>query len=151
MTNINFGDTIKLFVNDSFIYILHFLFSDEVPHLREFKKYCSTKLQHQDPINRPNLSEVLSHDFFCHEFISIYKFLIFLPLKTEDEKGQFFSTILNSLQCYDEETVAKQLGGLLLSRLTMLDQTARKDVIPYILKPKNGKCIYVEIIFIPFM
>lgn len=46
---------------------------------------------------------------------------------------------MDSLKCYDEETVAKQLGGLLLSRLTMLDQTARKDVIPYILKPKNGK------------
>lgn len=111
---------------------------DEVPHLREFKKYCSSKLQHQDPEFRPKLAEVLQHDFFSHEFISIYKFLNFLPLKTEEEKCQFFTNILNTLKCYDEETVAKQLSGLLLSRLTMLDNTARKDVIPFILKPKNG-------------
>lgn len=84
------------------------------------------------------MAEVLQHSFFNHEFISIYKFLNFLPLKSDEEKSEFFSNILDNLKCYDEETVAKQLGGLLLSRLTMLDQTARKDVIPYILKPKNG-------------
>lgn len=95
-------------------------------------------MQHQNPANRPNLSEVLLHNFFNHEFITIYKFLNFLPLKTEEERCQFFSHILDNLKCYDEETVAKQLSGLLLSRLTMLDQTAQKEVIPYILKPRNG-------------
>lgn len=114
------------------------LFSDEVPHLKEFKKYCRDYMQHQNPAKRPNLSDVLQHNFFNHEFISIYKFLNFLPLNSEEEKTQFFSNILDNLKCYDEETVAKQLGGLLLSRLTMLDQTARRDVIPFILKPKNG-------------
>ncbi|KAJ8734203.1 hypothetical protein PYW07_014754 [Mythimna separata] len=112
---------------------------DEVPHLKEFKKYCRDYLQHQNPSERPNLSEVLLHSFFNHEFISIYKFLNFLPLNSEEEKSQFFSNILDNLKCYDEETVAKQLGGLLLSRLTMLDQTARRDVIPFILKPKNDR------------
>lgn len=112
---------------------------DEVPHLKDFRKYCKEFLQHPDPSKRPNLSNVLQHSFFNHEFITIYKFLNFLPLKTEDEKCAFFSNILDSLKCYDEETVAKQLSGLLLSRLTMLDQTARKDVIPYILKPKNER------------
>ncbi|XP_013183427.2 protein-associating with the carboxyl-terminal domain of ezrin [Amyelois transitella] len=112
---------------------------DEVPHLREFKKYCQELLQHRDPTHRPSLSIVLQHNFFNHEFITIYKFLNFLPLKNEEEKCQFFSNILENLKCYDEETVAKQLSGLLLSRLTMLDQTARKDVIPYILKPKNER------------
>lgn len=114
------------------------IFSEDVPHLKEFKKTCRDHLQHQNPAKRPNLSEILKHNFFNHEFITIYKFLNFLPLKNEDEKWQFFSNILESLKCFDEETVAKQLSGLLLSRLTMLDQTARKDVIPYILKPKNG-------------
>lgn len=114
------------------------LVSEDVPHLREFKKYCRDHLQNHDPAKRPKLSEILKHSFFNHEFITIYKFLNFLPLKTEDEKCQFFSNILDSLKCFDEETVAKQLSGLLLSRLTMLDHTAQKDVIPYILKPKNG-------------
>lgn len=122
-------------------------FSDEVPHLKDFKKYCREFLQHQSTVKRPNLSEVLQHNFFNHEFISIYKFLNFLPLKSEEERSQFFSNILENLTCYDEETVAKQLGGLLLSRLTMLDQTARKDVIPFILKPKNGKFLSFKLYF----
>uniref|UniRef100_A0A1E1W001 Protein kinase domain-containing protein n=1 Tax=Pectinophora gossypiella TaxID=13191 RepID=A0A1E1W001_PECGO len=112
---------------------------DEVPYLREFKTYCRDMLQHTNPVKRPKLSEVLQHNFFNHEFITIYKFLNFLPLKSEEERCDFFTNILDTLKCYDEETVAKQLGGLLLSRLTMLDQTARKDVIPFILKPKNER------------
>ncbi|KAI5642433.1 protein-associating with the carboxyl-terminal domain of ezrin [Phthorimaea operculella] len=113
---------------------------DDVPHINEFKKYCREFLQHTDPKNRPHLAEVLQHNFFNHEFISIYKFLYFLPLKSEEERIEFFANILDSLRCYDEETVAKQFSGLLLSRLTMLDPTARKDVIPFILKPKNERC-----------
>lgn len=117
-------------------------FPDEVPHLKEFKVYCRSYLQNPNPEKRPNLSEVLKDNFFNHEFITIYKFLNFLPLKSEEERNEFFSNILSHLKCYDEETVAKQLGGLLLSRLTLLDQTARKDVLPFILKPKNGR--YIE-------
>ncbi|XP_061715469.1 protein-associating with the carboxyl-terminal domain of ezrin [Cydia pomonella] len=112
---------------------------DQVPHLKEFKQYCRNSLQHSNPEMRPSLKEVLQHSFYNHEFISIYKFLNFLPLKSEEERSEFFSTILETLKCYHEETVAKQLGGLLLSRLTMLDQTARKDVIPFILKPKHER------------
>ncbi|XP_037964137.2 protein-associating with the carboxyl-terminal domain of ezrin [Plutella xylostella] len=112
---------------------------DEVPHLREFRKYCHDKLQNSDPAQRPDLSEVLQHSFFNHEFISIYKFLNFLPLKSNEEKSSFFSNILENLRSYDEETVAAQLGGLLLARVTLLDDTARKDVIPYIFKPNNER------------
>lgn len=114
------------------------MLTDDVPHLHEFKIFCHDLLQHHNPEKRPKLSEVLKHNFYNHEFITIYKFLNFLPLKSEEEKEQVFSNILNNLRQFDEETVAKQLGGLLLSRLTMLDQTARKDVIPYIFKPRNG-------------
>ncbi|CAK1548225.1 unnamed protein product [Leptosia nina] len=112
---------------------------DEVPHLHEFKKFCRDFLQNSDSRKRPSLSEVLQHAFFNHEFITMYKFLSFLPLKGCEEKTEFFSNILQCLKAYDEETVAKQFGGLLLSRLTLLDQTARKDVIPYILKPRNDR------------
>ncbi|CAH2068411.1 unnamed protein product, partial [Iphiclides podalirius] len=112
---------------------------DDVPYLQEFRKYCKNFLQNNDPTNRPILSEILKHNFFNHEFITIYKFLNFLPLKKEEDKCQFFSNILTNLKRYDEETVAKQFSGLLLSRLTLLDSTARKDVIPYILKPKNER------------
>ncbi|CAH2238802.1 jg7736 [Pararge aegeria aegeria] len=118
---------------------------DEVPHLKEFKKYCRNYLQNTNPERRPNLSEVLKDNFFNHEFISIYKFLNVLPLKTDEEKSEFFSNILSNIKCYDEVTVAKQLGGLLLSRHTLLDQTARRDVLPFLLKPKNdrlnGECM----------
>ncbi|KAL4709809.1 hypothetical protein ACJJTC_001263 [Scirpophaga incertulas] len=114
---------------------------DEVPHLKEFKRYCSDSLQQENPTKRPKLSEVLQHDFFSHEFITIYKFLNFLALKCEDERSTFFSNVLGILKCYDEETIATQLSGLLLSRLTLLDETARKDVIPHILKPRNERAL----------
>ncbi|XP_068628330.1 protein-associating with the carboxyl-terminal domain of ezrin isoform X2 [Battus philenor] len=111
----------------------------DVPYLREFKTYCKDCLQNNNPSLRPDLSKILQHSFFNHEFISIYKFLNFLAIKKEDDKSQFFTNILKKLKCFDEETVAKQLSGLLLSRLTLLDSTARRDVIPYILKPKNER------------
>ncbi|CAH4015686.1 unnamed protein product [Pieris brassicae] len=113
--------------------------NDEVSHLNEFKEYCREFLQNSDCKKRPNLLEILQHNFFNHEFISVYKFLSNLPLKGSDEKMHFFSDILKCLKCYDEETVAKQFGGLLLSRLTLLDHTARKNVIPYILKPRYDR------------
>lgn len=113
--------------------------NDEVPYLSEFRKYCHDFLQHINPEKRPNLSQVLQHDFFNHDFITIYKFLNFLPLKNEEEKQRFFSNILDNLRCFDEETVAKQFSGLFLSRVTMLDNTARKDVIPYIFEPRNDR------------
>ncbi|XP_041974118.1 protein-associating with the carboxyl-terminal domain of ezrin [Aricia agestis] len=112
---------------------------EDVPHLKEFRKYCRDVLQHIDPQRRPNLSEVLNHDFFNHNFISMYKFLNILPLKSEDEKSEFFMQILSNLENYDEETVAKQFGGLLLSRHTLLDHTAREYVLPFILRPKKDR------------
>ncbi|VVC90924.1 unnamed protein product [Leptidea sinapis] len=112
---------------------------DDIPHLKDFKTYCRECLQNSESTKRPKLSAVLQHNFFNHEFILLHKFLSFLALKTEDEKGEFFSNILDHLKCYDEETVAKQFGGLLLSRLVLLDHTARVNVIPYILKPRNDR------------
>lgn len=120
------------------------MFTDDVPHLKEFKHYCQELLQHSNPEKRPSLSQVLRHDFFNHEFIIIYKFLNFLPLKNEEEKQQFFSNILINLNQFDEVVVAKQLAGLLLSRLVMLDPTARKDVLPFIFKPRNGNLFFYK-------
>ncbi|GBP67361.1 Protein-associating with the carboxyl-terminal domain of ezrin [Eumeta japonica] len=102
---------------------------DGIPYVREFKKYCREEMRHVNPAQRPKLSDALSHDFFNHKFILIYKFLSLLPLKSENEKQQFFTRIFDDLKSFDEETVAKQLGGLLLSRITMLDCTARTDLL----------------------
>ncbi|CAG9575602.1 unnamed protein product [Danaus chrysippus] len=111
----------------------------EVPHLKEFTNYCKQNLQNPDCEKRPKLSELFKDNFFNHEFISIYKFLNFLPIKSDEEKSEFFANVIRNLKCYDEVTVAKQLGGLLLSRLTLLDSTARRDVLPFILKPKDDR------------
>ena len=65
---------------------------DEIPHLLDFKDYCRKNLQNSNPENRSDLSEVLIHPFFNHNFIKIFKFLLNLPLKTNDEKDIILHT-----------------------------------------------------------
>lgn len=62
--------------------------------------------------------------------------LLQLPLKSQQEKQPFFTNLIQRLREFDEETVAIQLTDLLLSRLVLLDPTARDCVTPFILRPK---------------
>lgn len=59
-----------------------------------------------------------------------------LPLKSQQDKQHFFTSLVDRLREFDEETVAIQLIDLLLSRLVLLDPTARQCVTPFILRPK---------------
>lgn len=99
-------------------------------------------MQSSDIKKRPRFAEVITHSFFNHEFVNIYTFLNELPLKTESEKGKFFSTLIEKLKTFPEDVVAENLGELLLSRLVLLDYTARKEVLPILLCPR-GKCFNV--------
>lgn len=112
---------------------------EDLPQLREFRNYCRQHLQNGDATFRPQLSQVLLHDIFKHDFVVIYKFLNLLPLKSEQEKCEFFTGILAKLRLVDEETVAKQLGGNLLSRMVLIDDTARSHLLPYIFAPRDER------------
>lgn len=107
-----------------------------IPHTNEFREYCAKHLKHEDVNLRPSLQAVLLHPYFTHDFIQIHSYLVELPLKSPESKQEFFSTLLDRLRCFDEQITASQLAGLLLSRLVLLDITAKACFTPFLLKPK---------------
>ncbi|KAL7739257.1 hypothetical protein ACLKA6_008728 [Drosophila palustris] len=117
--------------------ILDKLKDASTPHVQEFREYCSTHLKHQNTEMRPRLSAVLLHPYFNHEFVLIHSFLFELPLKSVQERQQFFSSLIERLRCFDEQVVASQLASDLLSRMVLLDPTAQHCVTPFVLRTKT--------------
>lgn len=109
----------------------------ETPHTEEFKQYCQTHLKHPDVAMRPTLQAVLLHPYFNHDFIQIHSYLVELPLKNAMSKQDFFTHLADRLKDFDEEVVAAQLGSLLLSRIVLLDSTAKVCFIPTFLRPRT--------------
>lgn len=103
-----------------------------------FIDLCRNELQNVDINARPRLSSILQHQFFNHDFIQTHCFLTELPLKTDNEKNEFFSCLIDKLRVYDENIVAKQLSNLLLSRMVLLNKTAQLTVIPFVLSIKES-------------
>lgn len=64
---------------------------EEAPNVLEFREYSKKNLQNPDAYLRSRLSSVPQHSFFTHEFIRIHAFLEELPLKTDIERGEFFT------------------------------------------------------------
>lgn len=62
-----------------------------------------------------------------------------LPLKSDMEKQEFFQNLGSKLKSYNENLVASQLSGLLLSRLVLSNVTAQKYLLPYLLSPQTSK------------
>uniref|UniRef100_A0A1A9WET1 Phosphatase 2A Regulatory Subunit A helical domain-containing protein n=1 Tax=Glossina brevipalpis TaxID=37001 RepID=A0A1A9WET1_9MUSC len=108
-----------------------------IPYVQEFREYCCTHLKHKNPQLRPKLSAVLLHPYFNHEFVLIHAFLFELPLKSNHEKQDFFTSLIDRLRYFDEELVGIQFAGDLLSRMVLLDPTAQLCVTPYVLRTKN--------------
>jgi SCY1-like protein 3 len=111
---------------------------DDVSSLTSFRDLCKNELQSIDVAARPKLSSLLQHEFFNHEFIIIHSFLVELPLKSDEEKTQFFHSLVERLKAFPEVTVASQFGNLLLSRLVLLNKTAQDELLPFLLCPKEG-------------
>ncbi|KAL0276119.1 UNVERIFIED_CONTAM: hypothetical protein PYX00_003765 [Menopon gallinae] len=111
--------------------------NDDIPHLADFKAFCKKKLLSVDPSQRCKLSEIMSHQFFNHDFIRIHKFLSELPLKIPGDKDKFFRDLTVQLSELPEEIVASQLASLLLSRIVILDGAAQKHLLPIVLQPKT--------------
>lgn len=108
-----------------------------MPHVADFREYCSIHLKHKNVVMRPKLSAVLLHPYFNHEFVIIHLFLTELPLKNQQDKQHFFTGLVDRLREFDEENVAIQMADLLLSRIVLLDATAQMCVTPFILKPRT--------------
>lgn len=110
--------------------------STTIPHIAEFRKFCVEHLRNGKAEMRPTLSAILLHSYFSQDFILIHSFLTELPLKSAEEKRTFFTGLIDRLRAFDESIVAVELIDLILSRLVVLDETAKLCVIPYILKPR---------------
>ncbi|KAH8356984.1 protein-associating with the carboxyl-terminal domain of ezrin [Drosophila serrata] len=122
--------------------------NDVTPHIHEFREYCRSHMKHQNSELRPMLSAVLLHPFFNHEFVFIHSFLFELPLKSVQERQNFFSTLIQRLRCFDEQVVASELGKSLLSRMVLLDPTAHQFVTPNVLRTK-ATAVKATVLFSP--
>ncbi|XP_060525428.1 protein-associating with the carboxyl-terminal domain of ezrin [Cylas formicarius] len=117
--------------------------------LDSFKDLCKAVLHTADLADRPGLHAIIGHEFFKNKFLAIHSFLVELPLKSETEKNEFFVALAEELKRFDEEVVARHLGGLLLSRMVFLDKTAEKHLLPRVLRIADGlfsKAVFVEYI-----
>ncbi len=90
------------------------------------------------PSQRPDLSAVTRQPVFDQDYLSVVEFLTELPLKTKTDRSSFFSGLTKRLFSVAEETVAVQLAPLLLSRLVLLDETAKKMFLPNMLTCYQG-------------
>lgn len=111
--------------------------SGKLPNIVEFRNYCKEHLRNAKATMRPTLSAILLHPYFNQDFVLIHSFLSELPLKSFHEKQSFFTGLIERLRAFDETIVASELIDLILSRMVVLDETAKLYVIPSILRPRT--------------
>ncbi|CAG0884338.1 unnamed protein product [Cyprideis torosa] len=87
----------------------------------------------------PSARQLLSHPVFNHPFVETLNFLHQLPLKTEEETDNFFRSLIVRLSDVPESVIAVLLSESLLSRLVLLNDTARREFLPSFLSPKANQ------------
>ncbi|XP_072379255.1 protein-associating with the carboxyl-terminal domain of ezrin isoform X1 [Diabrotica undecimpunctata] len=110
----------------------------DMDSLENFLGFCKNELLNTDFSKRPTFKSILDQEFFNNDFITINSFLLELPVKNDNEKLNFFQNLKHKLFKFEEEIVASQLSGLLLSRLVLLNKTAQTSLLPFLLTPQTG-------------
>lgn len=108
-----------------------------IPNVADFRKYCVEYLRNADASIRPSLSDILQHSYFNQDFMLVHSFLSELPLKNQFDKQSFFTGLVDRLRVFDESVIGSELIDLILSRIVLLDETAKLCVLPFVLQPNN--------------
>ncbi|XP_064616108.1 LOW QUALITY PROTEIN: protein-associating with the carboxyl-terminal domain of ezrin-like [Liolophura sinensis] len=88
-----------------------------------------------DPGSRPHLRSLIDNSLFRNDFIEIQAFLKHIPLKSKQEKEDFFRSVIPKLLGLPEQLVARRLVKPLLSRFVLLDKSATAYMVPHLLTP----------------
>ncbi|XP_031618710.1 protein-associating with the carboxyl-terminal domain of ezrin [Contarinia nasturtii] len=129
-------DTIQAIESFAFGVLCEEILSNRKTSSTEFRKFCVEHLRNANAKARPSLSAILQHSYFNQDFILIHSFLSEIPLKNQMEKQTFFTGLVDRLREFDECVIGTELMDLILSRIVLLDETAKLCVLPFLLQPR---------------